>query len=188
MRQGLLENCVGCTLRRMIETDRLLLRQYALTDHPQYVAMCSDPEVMRFVGGKPLPPEDVWNRILRYAGHWQLLGFGIFAVFEKDTGQYIGETGIADFHRGLGPEFDNSREAGWIFTTRVHGRGYAFEAADAVHSWYDASRNSPRTVCIIHPDNAASLRMAAKLGYTPFGETQYKDAPVVMLERIPTAI
>src|SRR3546814_17524593 len=57
---------------------------------------------------QPLSPEEAWNRLLRYAGHWTLLGYGIFAVVEKASGRFIGETGIADFHRGLGDDFDQA--------------------------------------------------------------------------------
>lgn len=53
----------------MIETERLSLRPYTLADYTPYAAMCSDPDVVRYVGGDPLPQEDAWNRVLRYAGH-----------------------------------------------------------------------------------------------------------------------
>ncbi len=172
---------------KLIETNRLILRPYVLTDYQPYLAMCSDPTVVRFLGGRPFSPEDAWHRILRYAGHWSLLGHGIFAVVEKDSGDYVGETGIADFRRGLGEGFDGFGEASWAFASRVHGLGFAFQAAEAAHKWYIDSMRRSRTVCLIDPDNTSSLKMAARLGYTAFGERIYKDRPMKVLERSASA-
>lgn len=169
----------------MIDTDRLLLRPYTLEYYQPYLSLCADMDVVRYIGGKPLSAEDTWNRVLRYAGHWALLGFGIFAVIERSTNQYIGETGLADFHRGIGPNFDHSYEAAWVFSPKAHGRGYAFEAAEAAHKWLAATKGPDRTVCLVHPKNTSSLRLASKLGYKAFGETDYKGSETIMLERFP---
>jgi RimJ/RimL family protein N-acetyltransferase len=120
---------------------------------------------------------------LRYAGHWSLLSHGIFAVIERDTGEYVGETGIADFRRGLGKNFDGFGEASWTFSSRVHGLGFAFEATEAAHKWYIDRLRQYRTVCLVDPDNTSSLKMAGRLGYTAFDKKIYKDHPMVMLER-----
>ena len=62
--------------------------------------MWADPEVTRYIGGRPFGVEEVWTRLLRYAGHWALLGYGYWAVIEKSSGRFVGEAGLADFHRG----------------------------------------------------------------------------------------
>lgn len=171
----------------MIETDRLFLRPYVLAEYQSYLAMCSDPLVLKFLGGKPFSPEDAWHRILRYTGHWSLLNYGIFAVIERSSGEYIGETGIADFHRGLGEAFDGYGEASWTFASRVHGRGFALEAAEAAHMWYNANQHQNRTVCLIDPANARSLKMAGRLGYTAFDTRDYKGQAITLLERTASA-
>lgn len=169
----------------MIETERLLLKPYALDDFEAYHAIVSDSSVMRFIGGAPLTAEDAWSRILRYAGHWKLMGFGMFAVRDRVSGDMIGETGLFEYRRGLGEDFDRSPEAGWIFRIDAHGKGYAFEAAQAAHDWLDTNRGRARTVCMIGPENASSLRLAQKLGYAPFGKRRYKEDDVIVLERMP---
>lgn len=166
-----------------IETERLILRPHGLDDFEQSFALTSDPEVLRYLGVPPPTREEAWHRLLRYAGHWQLLGFGLFVVIDKASGALIGETGLADFHRGLGDRFDPYPEAAWMFAMSAHGRGFATEAAAAVHHWHDAKCGNARTVCIINPDNHASLRTAAKLGYHAFDEAIYRGASVTMLER-----
>lgn len=166
----------------MIETNRLALRPYNTGDFDAYLDMVSDPNVVRFLGGQPMPEEDAWNRLLRYAGHWAHFDFGMFAVFERFTGRFIGETGVADFHRGLGQNFDGVGEAAWVFTSESQGRGYAYEAAMAALRWYSSSANRQRTVCLIAPDNQPSLILAAKLGYVPFGNVVYRGGPFVTLD------
>ena len=167
----------------MMETDRLVLRPYNIGDFEGYLKMVSDPNVVRFLGGQPMPAEDAWNRLLRYAGHWTLFGFGMFAVLEKSTGLFSGETGVADFHRGLSQHFDGVGEAAWVFTSESQGRGFASEAALAALNWYSSSANRRRTVCLIAPDNQPSLVLAEKLGYAPFGNVVYRGGPFVTLER-----
>lgn len=167
----------------MIETERLLLRRPSRADFDAVHRMRSDPDVVRFVGGKPLSREEAWQRLTRSAGNWALLGFGFFAVVEKASGDLVGEAGLMQAHRGLGEAFDPFPEAGWIFAREAQGKGYATEAMLAAHGWFAETVGAQRSVCIIAPENAASLRVAAKLGYTPFGSACYHDSTVTMLER-----
>lgn len=170
----------------MIETERLLLRPQRLEDFEPAFALYSNPEVVRHIGdGRPGTRQDVWFRLLRAVGHWQLLGYGLFAVVEKQTGRFVGETGLADFKRGLGEDFDPYPEAAWIMAAEVHGKGYATEAASAAHDWSDRQRGLRRTVCIIDPPNSGSIRVAEKLGYRVVGERPFRDATVLMFERLP---
>lgn len=167
-----------------IDTERLLLRPHEVGDFEALRAMLADPVVTRHIATARPSDEDVWNRLLRYIGHWHAFGFGIFAVVERDTGQYIGGAGFADFRRGIADAFQASPEAAWVFARQAHGRGIASEAARAMHAWFDAQPFGGRSVCIIDPDNAPSLRLAAKLGYVETGEVRYHDAPTRAFERL----
>ncbi|MGD9810283.1 MAG: GNAT family N-acetyltransferase [Sphingobium sp.] len=166
-----------------IETERLTLRPHWLGDHAAFCAIRQDPRVFPYIGGE-LNDEACWNRLLRYAGHWSQLGFGIFAILERKSGRLIGETGFADFHRGLGEDFDGFPEAAWALAADCHGRGYAFEAAQAAHDWHGGKFGPGRTVCLIHPDNAPSFRVAERLGYRQFGERHYKGSTLPVLEKV----
>lgn len=168
----------------MIETDRLLLRPPTLEDADAVYRMRSDPELMRFIGGKALSREEAWQRLLRSAGHWSLLGYGFFMVVERAGGHVIGEAGLMESRRGLGELFDPFPEAGWVFAGEATGRGYATEAARAAHDWFSSRSPARRTVCIIDPANAASLHVAAKLGYQSFGTVSYRKSTITMLERL----
>jgi RimJ/RimL family protein N-acetyltransferase len=169
----------------VLETERLRLRGHRIEDFPACAAMWTDPIVVRHTTGKPLTPEEIWVRLLRYIGHWALLGFGFWAVEEKATGQFAGELGFCDFKRGLGPSLDDVPEAGWVLTSQSHGKGFATEAVGAVIAWSDQHFGKLRTVCLIHPDNLASIRVAQKFSYKEYARTMYKEHEVIMLERLP---
>ena len=167
----------------MIETERLVLTKPTLADFDDSYAMNSDFDLAEFIGGKPASREDAWNKLLRNIGHWAEYGYGIHTVREKAGGAFVGEIGLAHFSRCFGQDFDPFPEAAWVLASSAHGKGYAIEAAAAAHAWMDQSRNQQRSVCIIHPDNRASLRVAEKLGYVAFGAVDYRGARLTMFER-----
>jgi RimJ/RimL family protein N-acetyltransferase len=167
----------------MIETERLLLRPYREEDLDDLFAMNSDVRILKFLGNKAATREESWMRLLRNVGHWSLKDFGAFAIFEKTTGRFVGNTGLAHHERGLGEQFDPFPEAGWVFAHWSHGKGYATEAALAVHRWFDARGEAERTVCMIAPENFPSLRIADKLGYQAFGRSEFRDETVVLFSR-----
>src|SRR5919198_4635363 len=87
----------------VLETERLRLRAHQAADLDACAAMWADPLVTRHIGGRPFSREETWSKILRYAGHWALTGFGYWAVVDKASGTYIGEGGFADFKREVQP-------------------------------------------------------------------------------------
>jgi RimJ/RimL family protein N-acetyltransferase len=167
-----------------IETDRLRLRGHRLDDFDDALAMWSDPTVTRFIGVKPSSEQQTWSRLLGYAGHWAMLGFGYWALEEKASGRFVGELGFADFRRDIDTSMRNAPELGWALTSRVHGKGYATEAVRAAIAWGDTRFGSARTVCLINPDNVASIRVAEKCGYQKFKQTLFNDQPILFFERI----
>jgi RimJ/RimL family protein N-acetyltransferase len=169
-----------------LKTARLTLSGHRAEDLEDSLAMWSDPEVTRYVGGKPFGREEVWARLLRYIGHWTLFGYGFWQVRETATGRFVGEVGLADFKRDIAVSFDGAPEAGWVLAPWSYGKGYATEAMMAVLTWHAAS-GCPRTVCLIDRQNAASLRVAAKCGYREVARSHYKRSDVIVLERRATA-
>ena len=166
----------------VIETERLRLRGHTLGDFEALAAMWADPAVVRFISGKPATREESWARLLRYPGHWALMGYGFWAIEEKASGAFVGEGGLADFKRDIEPAFD-APEQGWALSPAMHGKGYAHEAASAMLAWGEAHFRRRDFVCMISPDNAASLRLADKLGYREFARTTYKGDASVLLRR-----
>jgi len=168
----------------ILTTARLRLRGYSRDDFASIAALWAEPDVVRHISGKPSTPAESWMRLLTSAGHWALQGFGYWAVEERESSHFVGQVGLADFKRGLGPRFDSAPEAGWVLMPGCHGKGYATEAVEAVLAWGEQNIAMTRCVCMIAPDHAASLRVAEKCGFTPFAETEFKSSPVVLLERL----
>jgi RimJ/RimL family protein N-acetyltransferase len=170
-----------------IDTERLTMRRPRLEDFEEALAMWADPQVVRYISGKPSTREEMWSRLLRYVGHWHLLGFGFWVVREKSTGRFVGEVGLADFHRDLEPPFGDFKEAGWVLAPSAHGKGYATEAVRAALGWAEGRFGPERVVCLIAPENEASLKVAHKCGFREFSRGTYKGEPSLLLERLPGA-
>ncbi len=84
-----------------LETQRLFLRQFRPTDIEPYAALCADPEVMRYVGEREvLSRDDAWRQMAMLAGHWQLRGFGMWAVSSSGKSSY-GATACRCTHLGV---------------------------------------------------------------------------------------
>jgi RimJ/RimL family protein N-acetyltransferase len=166
-----------------LETARLTLRGPTLEDFADSLAMWSDPVVVRYFGRPPFGEEEVWARLLRYVGHWALLGFGYWIVVEKNTDRFVGEVGFTDLHREIEPSLEGTPEIGWCLAPWAHGQGFATEAVKAVLAWGDHHFGPIPTACIIAPENTPSLRVAEKSGYNESCRTTYKGQPTLILHR-----
>lgn len=167
----------------LIETDRLILRSWHKEDLPRWYDVLQQEGVTRFLGGTSGTMEDVWRRIAAGVGSWSLMGFGRWAVTNKESNQLVGDVGLFNSWRALEPKFGEEPEIGWVFSPEVQGLGIASEAAVAVLGWAEASIASTSIWAVVSPENEASLRLASRLGFEPVGETLYHDEPTVVLER-----
>ena len=166
----------------ILVTDRLTLTPMQASDLGDLTALWADPAFATAVFPAGLSSEDVWFRLLRDIGHWEVVGHGNWAIRETATGAFVGSVGVLDYRRILVPALD-APELGWGVAPRFQGMGMAFEAVSVALAWCDETLNAPRTVCMISPDNAPSHALAARVGYTPYAEAIYKDEPVVLLQR-----
>ena len=164
-------------------TDRLTLTPVQASDFPDLCALFGDIEFTRLIFGRTLGPEEVWFRALRDIGHWEAMGYGNWAARLRDGGNLVGTFGVLHYKREMTPAFD-APELGWGLSPRFQGQGLAFEALSAALAWCDDALNAPRTVCMISPDNAPSLALAARAGYVRYAGTTYKDGAVVLSERV----
>jgi len=166
-----------------LETSRLRLRPYHLDDFEDYAVMWQDPKVVRFIGGVPFTREQSWTRFLRQIGLWHHLGFGFFALEDRETGAFAGECGFHDLRRAVTPSIEGTMETGWALAAPMQGQGLAEEAVRAAIGWAGEHGKGERLTAIIDPQNGASLRVAGKLGFAEFARSEYGGHSVVMLER-----
>lgn len=166
-----------------LETSRLIIRAHTINDFSALKAMWTDPLVVKYISGLPSTEGQSWMRLMNYLGHWELMGYGYWAIIEKSSDTYIGDIGIADFKRDITPSISGTPEAGWVLSSAAQGKGYAHEALKAVLDWADKNLAHSSTVCIITKDNERSNLLAEKCGYKKSVETVFNEKPVVIFSR-----
>jgi RimJ/RimL family protein N-acetyltransferase len=154
-----------------LETERLTLRMFRESDTEAYAEMLADPEVMRYIGdGQPLSRPFAWRNLALIVGHWQLRGYGLWAAEERASGQLVGRVGCWQ------PEGWPGFEVGWLLRRASWGRGYATEGARAALDFAFTRLGRPEVISLIQPDNAASIRVAERIG-------ERLDGPVELMGR-----
>jgi RimJ/RimL family protein N-acetyltransferase len=149
-----------------LETERLRLRMFRESDFDAYARICADPDVMRYLGeGKALTRAEAWRQMAMIVGHWQLRGFGLWAVEERQTGALVGRIGL------FRPEGWPGLECGWMLAREYWGKGYATEAARRSLEYAFGTLGQSHVISLIRPDNAASIRVAERLGERREGHT-----------------
>jgi RimJ/RimL family protein N-acetyltransferase len=142
-----------------LASERLLLRMFRESDLDAYAEMCADPEVMRYLGdGVTLTRAESWRNMAFVLGHWQLRGFGLWAVEERDTGLLVGRAGC------WRPEGWPGFEIGWTLRRAFWDRGYATEAGRMALDQAFCTYGQTHVVSLIHPRNSRSIRVASRLG------------------------
>jgi len=155
----------GVTLPRsngpVIETGRLILRQWRGADVVPNTAMLADPVSGRFITADNKPITDPfagWRNAAIMSGHWVLHGVGMFVVEEKSSGEFVGRVGP-----WLPPGWPGF-EVGWGIARGFRGKGYAVEAARAAIDWSFASFELDEIIHCIDQENTASQGVARRLG------------------------
>jgi RimJ/RimL family protein N-acetyltransferase len=148
-----------------VETERLLLRRWRPdTDAEAFAAVNAQPAVMRFIPPfRPMTRAESDALLERVVAHWDEHGYGLWAVERRDDGGgCVGFAGLAV--PAFLPEVLPTVEVGWRLHPSCWGRGLATEAARASVRHGAEALGLASVVSIIDPLNAASLRVAAKLG------------------------
>jgi RimJ/RimL family protein N-acetyltransferase len=143
----------------VIETARLRLTALTERHFDDYAAMLADPDSTRWIGdGQPLDRINAWRSLAMLIGHWQLRGYGMWALELKENGEFIGRAGL--FH----PEGWPDLELGWMLKPEHRHHGYATEAGNAVLDFAWHRLHAPRVISLVRIGNDASDRVAERLG------------------------
>src|SRR5256714_9648392 len=158
-----------------LETERLILRMFREEDLERYANICADSEVMRYLGdGKTLTRAEAWRQMAMILGHWQLRGYGIWAVEERESKDLVGRIGF------FKPEGWPGFELGWVLGRKFWGKGYATEAARRALEFAFEEMGRDRVISLIRPDNLASVRVAERLGERLEGRTELFGAEALV--------
>lgn len=144
-----------------LTTERLVLRQFRDDDLDAFAEIQADPVAARHVGdGATTDRATSWRIMAIFVGHWQLRGYGQYAVEERATGSFVGRIGL------WYPEAWPGLEIGWLIGRDRWGQGYATEGARVVVDTAFRTLATDRLISLIRPENTASTRVARKLGAT----------------------
>ena len=159
-----------------LETERLKLRMWRESDLDDYAELTADPLVMRYLqpGKPPFTRADAWRSIAFFMGHWQMRGYGHWAVEEKATGRMIGRIGF------LNPEGWPGFEIGWTLARHAWGKGYATEGGRRALDYAFTTLDQPHVISLIHPENTPSIKVAERLGERREGKTRLFDWEVLI--------
>jgi RimJ/RimL family protein N-acetyltransferase len=145
----------------MIETERLVLRPWREADLLPFHLLCSDPEVMRYLG--PFPGRaEVARAIARQQAFAQAVGFCFWPVERKADGLFLGFCGLKP--GAVGTPIERDVEIGWRLRADCWGKGYAREAAQASLDWAWANLDRAAVAAITVPDNRRSWGLMERLG------------------------
>lgn len=156
-----------------LETERLLLRPFCEQDLDAYATIVSDEETMQFMGGT-VDRGTAWRHIAFALGHWQIRGFGSWAVERKADTRFIGRVGFLQTYDR--PDF----EMGWLLGREYWGHGYATEAAHGAIEFAFRKLGKDHVISLIHPENQRSARVAERLGESVVGHTTLEDEFVLV--------
>jgi RimJ/RimL family protein N-acetyltransferase len=161
--------------RHELETDRLKLRMWRESDLDDYAEMSADPAVMKYLTvGKVFTRADAWRSIAFFMGHWEMRGYGHWAVEDKSTGRMIGRIGF------LNPEGWPGFEIGWTLARHAWGKGYATEGARRALAYAFTELGQRHVISLIHPDNKPSIAVAERLGERLEGHARVNEMDVLV--------
>jgi RimJ/RimL family protein N-acetyltransferase len=146
-----------------LTTARLILRPPAHEDFDGFAAMAQEEETMRYIGGTA-PRDAAWRSMASLAGSWALLGYGMFSVLRRDTGEWIGRLG--PWRPGGAEGGWPGTEVGWGLKAAAMGQGYAAEGATAAIDWAFDHLSWEHVIHCIDKKNAPSIALAERLGST----------------------
>ncbi len=145
---------------KILETDRLLIRQLTVDDANFILELLNDPSFIQNIGDRNVRTvEDAKAYVLNGpVASYAKNGFGLSLVILKVTGESIGMCGL--IKRDVLEDVD----IGYAYLPRYWSKGYAIEAALAMKSYAKGTVRLNRLVAIVDPANAGSTRVLEKLG------------------------
>ena len=145
----------------VIETKRLLIRKITQTDLDDLYSICSDAELMKFVGdGKPLSKQQTQKWIDVTLSNYASKGFGMYGVIDKEIDTFIGYCGLV-FSSDV-----NDNELIYALSKEYWGRGLATELAKLMVEFGFSTLHVDCIYASIDPENKASEKILSKVGFT----------------------
>ncbi|QIL46457.1 GNAT family N-acetyltransferase [Vagococcus coleopterorum] len=137
----------------LIETPRLIIRDYKASDSTEALEFLGDKETMHYLPEESFTIESIKEFIAKNNRK-----VAYYPIVLKEEKKVIG-------HLYFEPFFgDHSYEIGWVFNQAYQGNGYAFEAAQALMDWGFKEKGIHRVIATCQPENSSSYKLMEKLG------------------------
>ncbi len=159
-----------------IETERLLMRPFAADDLALLVRHHSDPDVMSLMKGGVQTTEQARAELDAYLTSWRERGFGIWALFHKNGGDFVGECGLRLVDDDLGLRLRITLAKPW------RGQGLAGEAMAAAARFGFESAGLDRMRAVTQAANDPARRVPEGLGMTYRPDLDLRGGVVVVYE------
>jgi RimJ/RimL family protein N-acetyltransferase len=160
----------------ILETERLLLREWRESDVDYYMTLASDVGYNCFsLPGRFLvhSAEEAREKVRQRLRLFDERKLGKFPIFLKGTGEFIGTCGIEPFEL----EGRSEVELGYRLCLKFWGQGYAKEAATGILSYGRGDLKLARIMAFALPQNKASLRILDQLGFRYLHDFPHADLP-----------
>jgi ribosomal-protein-alanine N-acetyltransferase len=153
----------------ILETERLLLRHFVMSDLDALSALYGDPEVIQYIPDAPRSYQESKEELEWFMnGHPEFPELGLWATIYRETGHFIGRCGLLPWT----VDGQKEVEVAFALAKRYWGQGLATEVAQALVAYGFNRLHLCRLICLIDHGNQASIRVATKTGMTFEKEAQ----------------
>jgi ribosomal-protein-alanine N-acetyltransferase len=163
----------------MLETKNLMISTPQLEDFDSLYALQTDAEVMKYIGQGVRTHLEVMTGLERAIAHQEKHGFSLGCVYEKESGLFIGRSGLIYL------AFDDTQpdiEVAYALTKTAWGKGYGLELANALIQWSFQHLSVNKLVAVIHPNHEHSRRVLEKSHMKYVGRALYGNNELALYE------
>ena len=162
-------------MKIVVETERLILREFLLTDAEAFFEMDSNPEVHRYLGNKPIRTIDEAITVIKNIRQQYIAnGIGRWAAIEKLSGEFIGWSGLK-FITEVENNHINFYDVGYRLAPNYWGKGYATESGKAALQYGFEQMDLKEIIGTANVENTKSRRALEKCGLKFIEKFSYKE-------------
>ena len=143
------------------ETKRCIIREFSMQDLDALYDMYQEAGMTDYMEALYCYEEEREYQKAYIENMYRFYGYGMWLVFEKETGELVGRAGIEHSEK-LEGEF----ELGYAVRTKYQKQGYAFEACQAIIAYAATELEISKLHCLIQKDNTKSIKLAKKMGFS----------------------
>lgn len=146
-------------MKTILETNRLLLREFEISDAESFYELNLNPNVIKYTGNSAFKDIDEAREFLENYSDYQRSGYGRWAVIDKSTNQFLGWCGLK-----YDEKLDET-DIGFRFFEHFWNQGFATESAKACIDYGFKELNLKTIVGRAMKENLASIKVLEKIGF-----------------------